>query len=44
MNNKSKDYSDEYISGASDVIRRVSKWLDEDTIEELELEFLGEEI
>ena len=44
MENKSEDYSKGYEQGAAGVIRRVSKWLDEDTIEELEIEFLGEEL
>lgn len=44
MDNKSEDYKTGYEQGAADVIRRVSKWLDKDTIEALELEFLGEEI
>lgn len=40
---KTDEYNKGYIKGCEDVIRRVSKWLDDDTIEELEIEFLGEE-
>lgn len=32
-----------YKNGAEEVINRVSKWLDEDTIEVLREEFLSEE-
>ena len=37
--NEEKSYADGYKQGCEEVVRRVSNWLDEDTIEALEEEF-----